>query len=256
VSLKENGPAPYTTVTALTGVIDWYRDKAPTGPITADAIIRAGVPESLGRRTIHSLVLVDLIGKDGQPTAQFEDFRKIRGEDEYRSRLQEWVRGIYAEVLQFCDPSTDTLDRIIEAFRGYEPQGQRRAMASLFLGLWRYAGLPGVSSQGTPKERATPRSPRPKPLTGSVGARSSARSTLTARGRAIAKEHSGGSSTDGLPPGLVGLLHQIPRDGGRWTQATRDNFLNAFTAVLDFSVPIGDPAAPDDGLSEEGDEEV
>ena len=41
-----------------------------------------------------------------------------------------------------------------------------------------------------------------------------------------------------LPPGLVGLLQQIPRGGKGWTQETRDNFLTAFTAVLDFTVPI------------------
>jgi hypothetical protein len=33
-------------------------------------------------------------------------------------------------------------------------------------------------------------------------------------------------------------LQQIPTDGRGWTQETRDNFLKAFSAVLDFSVPI------------------
>jgi hypothetical protein len=46
---------------------------------------------------------------------------------------------------------------------------------------------------------------------------------------------------DDLPPGLVGLLRQIPRDGTAWTAEKREGFLNAFTAVLDYSVPVGDP---------------
>ena len=52
------------------------------------------------------------------------------------------TRRLDADVLQFADPSMHSLDRVTEAFRSYEPAGQRRAMAALLVGLWRYAGLP------------------------------------------------------------------------------------------------------------------
>jgi hypothetical protein len=42
----------------------------------------------------------------------------------------------------------------------------------------------------------------------------------------------------GLPQGLVGLLHQIPKGGRGWPKSERDGFLAAFTAVLDFTVPV------------------
>ena len=146
MSLIPGGPAPYTTVAALTTSIDWFHEKAPAGPITAETLIRAGVPESLGRRTIQSLVLLDLLDKEGRPTPQFEAFRNIHGEDEYRTAMQEWVRATYADILTYCDPAVDSLDKVVESFRGYEPAGQRRGMGALFIGLWRHAGLPTASS--------------------------------------------------------------------------------------------------------------
>jgi hypothetical protein len=63
-----------------------------------------------------------------------------------------------------------------------------------------------------------------------------------------------------LHAGLVGLLQQIPGAGG-WTVERRDNFLRAFTAVLDFSVPVVAAESPvhawssrdeDDGHEEVG----
>ncbi len=237
MSLQPNGPAPYTTVSAFTTVIDWFRDKGGSGTIDAETVVRAGVSESLGRRTIQSLRLLDLIDGQGQPTAQFKDFAQIRGEDEYKSRLQEWLRAEYAEVLQFCDPSTDSYDRIVEAFRGYEPAGQRRGMASLMIGLWKHSGLPTTTASST--GQSEPRRSSPRPARQKPAVRTPARRTAERQGQ---DGGGGGLTTDGLPPGLVGLLHQIPRDGRPWTVETRENFIQAFTAVLNFSVPIGDPA--------------
>jgi hypothetical protein len=158
MSLIPNGPAPYTSVQALLTVIDWFRDKGSTGPVTAETVIRAGVRESLARRTIQSLVLLDLVDSDGKPSEQFEAFRSIRGEDEYRTALQEWVRRTYADVLTYCDPTADTYDKIVEAFRGYQPPGQRRSMATLLLGLWRRSGLPVADS---PSPAGGSQAPRP-----------------------------------------------------------------------------------------------
>ena len=249
MSLQPNGPAPYTTVSAFTTVIDWFRGRGSTGTIDADTVVRAGVSESLGRRTIQSLKLLDLIDDQGKPTTQFKDFAQIRGEDEYKSRLQEWLRAEYAEVLQFCDPSTDSYDRIVEAFRGYEPAGQRRGMASLMLGLWKHSGLPVAAAVSTATEAR--RAARPS---GSLKPLKPVRIPPRRAPEHQANDRGGGEiTTAGLPPGLVGLLHQIPRDGRPWTAETRDNFLQAFTAVLNFSVPIGDPvqATPDGDMNEE-----
>jgi hypothetical protein len=191
-------------------------------------------------------MLLDLIDSAGNPSEQFDSFRNIRGEDEYRTALQEWLRATYADVLVYCDPTTDSYDRVLEAFRGYEPQGQRKGMASLFLGLWRHAGLPAAAlSQAKERTSAPPRGQRSKSSSKATGGKGN-------RNLAGGGGHGGGGlSTDGLPPGLVGLLHQIPRNGQPWTVETRDNFLDAFTAVLNFSVPVGEPADEEDSTDEE-----
>ena len=176
------------------------------------------------------------MSEDGAPTAQFEDFRQARSDDEYRTRLQEWLRATYADVLQYVDPTTDGPARIADAFRTYVPAGQRPAMASLFVGLWKYAGLEVAEADS---RASTPPSRAPRRVTATPpGSRS--------RRKAPQAPPAHTSVTDGLPPGLIGLLQQIPRDGASWTSTRRDDFLHAFGAVLDFSVPVDDSPPAED----------
>lgn len=226
MTLQPGGPAPYTTAIAATTVLDAFRDRGLGIPITADVLIRAGVPETLGNRSLNTFKTLGLIGDDGRPSDQLEAFRQARGDDEYHARLQEWLQGTYADVLQYADPSSDSYERVTEAFRTYEPAGQRRSMASLLIGLWKYAGLPVVA---TPTNGSAPPERRSRP-------------TRPARQAAATKpkriDPPAAAGLDQLPPGLVGLLRQIPSGGRGWTQDTRDNFVRAFSAVLDFTVPI------------------
>ena len=140
--LQPNSSAPYTTSAAITAVLDAWRVRGFSVPVSVDTLIRAGVSESLGRRTLQSLVSLELVDESGNPTATFDAFKATRGEDEYKARFQEWLRSLYADVLQYTIPSVDSPERVAEAFRTYEPAGQRRAMAALFIGLWKYGGLP------------------------------------------------------------------------------------------------------------------
>jgi hypothetical protein len=232
MTLQPHGPAPYTTALAAISVLDGHRDRGSSGPLTADSIIRGGVAESLASRTLNSFKQLGLLDDDAKPTQQFEDFRLARGDDEYRSRLQEWLRGVYADVLQYADPSTESQEKIAEAFRTYQPASQKRAMASLLIGLWKYAGLPVPTAERSAS--TSPRKPRPATAQHSATAR-----IPSIQVRKVTAPTTG--SLDGLPQGLVGLLRQIPQNGESWTQERRDSFVQAFSAVLDFSVPIGSP---------------
>ena len=218
--LEPNGRAPYTTSTATVEALDAFRDRGLGVPITADVLTRAGVAESIAQRTLQSLRALELVDENDHPTPTFEVFRAARGDEEYHARLQEWLRGIYKDVLQYCDPSTDPLDKVQEAFRTYEPAGQRKAMAGLLVGLWRYAGLLVVASKASSQPTKT------------------ASETRTPRKRA----HKGTDSSIGpvgeLPGGLVGLLHQIPQPGESWTSERRKSFLTAFKATLDFTIHV------------------
>src|SRR5438046_220756 len=125
MALQTDGPAPYGPPQTIIEVIEGFRDRGFAVPFTSDVLVRAGVSESVVPRTLQSLRLLDLINDEGNPTETLEAFRRTRGQDEYKAALQDWLRNVYADVLQFTDPAVDALQRITEAFRGYTPQGQR-----------------------------------------------------------------------------------------------------------------------------------
>jgi hypothetical protein len=232
MSIKTEKKAPYTTTVVLTRLMDWFRDRTPTGIVDMDTVVRAGVPESLATRTIRSLILLELLNENREPSKQWIDMASIRGDEEYKIQLQNWIRSTYSEILIYCDPSSDSYERISEAFRGYEPKGQRSAMASLFIGLWKYSGLESpnagaVASLSPTKKKSATYSGRPGRLT-----------------RPRHNRIPSPTKLDDISPGLVGLLRQIPSEGKTWTVTTRDTFVEAFKAVLNFTVPIGDPALP------------
>lgn len=145
--LQPNAKAPYTSASAAITALDAYRDRGLGTPITAEVLARADVPETITRRTLQALRLLELVDKHGQPTPTFEAFRQARGDEEYQALLQEWLRNVYVDILQYADPSKDRPDRVQEAFRTYEPAGQRTSMTSLLVGLWRYAGLPVAAAE-------------------------------------------------------------------------------------------------------------
>ena len=101
--------------------------------------MRAGVSQSLVPRTVQALQMLDLIDADGRPTQTFESIR-VASEPDYKQRLVEWLDGVYADVIEFVDPSRDDETKIRDAFRLYQPHGQQPRMVSLFLGLYAAAG--------------------------------------------------------------------------------------------------------------------
>ena len=258
--LKPGGPAPYTTAVSATAAMDAFRDRGLGTPVTAEVLTLAGVKETIANRTLMSLKQLGLVDENGQPSSQFEELRLTRGDEEYHARLQEWLRGVYADVLQYTDPSADPPAKVADAFRGYEPAGQRPAMAALLIGLWRYAGLP-IADPGSNAERASRPSQRP-----TAKASPSRKPSLAGGARDRSSAGTGGGTSGGggragegvdLPPELLGLLQAVPRGGAGWTADRREAFLGALRAVLDFSVPIvrdvADQAASDDEEGEDFD---
>jgi hypothetical protein len=228
VALQANGPAPYTTAAAAITAIEAFRERG-FSPITAETLTRAGVPESIAGRTVNSLKQLGLVDAEGAASEQFKELRLARGDEEYQARLQSWLRGAYEEVLQYTDPSADSPDRVAEAFRSYEPAGQRKAMAALLIGLWKLSGLPVAGDNGNHRTR-------PPVKRRATAARTSGRSSNPKVDGNVLPDL--GDQT-GLDPGLVGLLRLIPRGkDASWTADRREAFLAAFRAVLDFSVPV------------------
>jgi len=227
--LLPNGPAPYTTGTSALIAMDAYRDRGLGTPITAEVLTRAGVKETIASRTLVSLKLLGLVEEDGRPSDLWDQLKATRTDEDYQARLQEWLHRVYADVLRYTNPSEDPPDKVADAFRGYKPEGQRMGMASLLIALWRYAGLPVPEGAGAPRpaqsvfRRVSAPRPRRREQSGSGG---------------DGPKHAPRDGSQDLPPELVGLLRSVPRGNEGWTADKREAFLNAFTAVLDYSVPI------------------
>jgi hypothetical protein len=218
-------------------VITAFRDRGLSTPITSDVLLRASITESLVPRTLASLEGLELIDDAGNPTPAMEGLRRASSED-FRKRLEELVRGVYAEVFKFVDPAKDDLSRVADAFRAYNPIGQRGRMVTLFMGLCEAAGIvpEGTRKASSPLAPRTPTGPRRTASITPVG-------KLT-----TAKFHTRPDGGGSVPEPLMGLLRALPVDGTGWTEARRDKFVETFKAVLDFTIPVTTGAAVTDAV--------
>jgi hypothetical protein len=223
--------APYAPAKTILDVIDKCRHGMKS-PLTAEVLARAGISDSLIPRTLQALETLDLIDPNGAATPTLETLRRSP-DAEYRPRLSEWLNAAYADVLNFVDPATATENAIQDAFRSYNPLGQRPRMASLFTGLYTAAGVRQVQRPASSRSSRRIRPP----------GRTMVQPNQRKEPLQAPKQEREVSHTMRLHPALSGLLATLPADGG-WTKARRDSFMSTFGAVLDYCVPITEPAQP------------
>lgn len=229
MSVTETNPAPYAPPSAVLGIIKRYRDRGLQTPFGKDVLERAGVTSSLAARTLQALESLDLVDSSGNPTEAFKALQKAP-QTEFKGLLASIVRSAYEEVFQFADPAQDEVTKVRDAFRVYVPRGQQSRMVTLFLGLCAEAGIIAE----------LPTRPGPKPGVPQKRRVSAAVGHAGTKGKA---KGAGGKSVKfpgGLPEPIVGLLAALPSSG--WNQNQRDRFVKTFEAVLDFCIPIVEPA--------------
>jgi Family of unknown function (DUF5343) len=241
---------PYAGPANVIDVLRRFRERGLPGPVTTEVLERAGISQTLSGRTLQALKLIGFLTAEGEQSEEFKAANRSPEED-YKQRIGEILVEAYSEAIAFADPATDSYDSVRDAFRAYNPQSQQERMITLFLGLLDYAGHDTSTAVSSRKKAPAESSAKTARGNGSAGQSRAPIAAPRRRGRPAAKDSKpSGSMTavdaGDLPPGLVGLLHQIPRGGDPWTKETRDNFLAAFSAVLDFSVPIGTPTASTD----------
>jgi hypothetical protein len=227
MAVTQAEPVPYAPASAVLEIISRRRHRSLPTPINADVLGRASISPSLIPRTLQALKILDLIDDDGNPTLIFEAIR-TSPEAEYQRRLEEWLKGAYAEVFAFVDPVKDDEIKIRDAFRSYNPAGQQERMVTLYQGLCAAAGLI--------PEKATPASPR---------SRGPAAPTNRPQGQIARRwppapppKHTKSAATGSLPPALSGLLESLPNASDGWTKDERTKFITTFQAVLDFCIPV------------------
>jgi hypothetical protein len=239
--------APYAPPATVLQVINAFRDRGLSTPITPDVLLRASINESIVPRTLKSLEGLELLDEAGNPTPAMEGLRRASSED-FKKRLEELVRGVYAEIFKFTDPAKDDLGRISDAFRAFNPIGQRGRMVTLFMGLCEAAGIIPAGTRKAPTVSPTGKPIKPK----SMQERFAATRERVANERA-ALRGSMRSDNGTVPEPLLGLLRALPSNGGGWPKARRDDWLKLFGMTLDFTVPVREqePAGGDEDEAEE-----
>jgi hypothetical protein len=240
--VTEDRPAPYATTSSIIDIVSRYRNRGLPFPVNADVLARAGISDSLIPRTLQSLQTLDLINDIGNPTETLEAIR-LAPEAEYKTRLVDWLKGTYAGIFSFVDPSKDDGVRIRDAFRGYTPIGQQDRMVALFEGLCAEAGIL-AEKPAKPAKAARPAST----VSASSRIRASAVSRTVAERLKPGVKNNAASAPNGLPAPLAGLLASLPAEGTGWSTTKREKFLTTFESVLDFCFPIEDesPSPKDD----------
>ena len=260
MSVVRDGQAPYTSTAAVLEVIEAFRHKNPRIPVTVEVLELLGIAPTIAPRTLQALHLLDLLDADGNPTDALLGLKEA-SPDDFPHRLGEVITAAYSEIFAHRNPSTDPPEKIVEAFRFYNPASMRPRMIRLFYGLASAAGIVSeVPSIGNaPAGRVAAGRNRRQGTGGENGkgqeSRKATRERAADRAQAEAlRNRGGGGSTDQtggggggklshLHPALVGLLAAIPPADQPWP--TRQRY-DTFTAAWDATLQVCNPV-PDDG---------
>lgn len=159
MSAAERPTGPYAPVKNVLDVVHRLRDRGVPIPLTADSLTTIGVPDGNAPRTLQALKFLGLVDGKGQLTESAERLRRANTE-EYPTLFAEVIRSAYVPVFQLVDPAQDDEIKVADAFRQYDPAGQREKMVTLFMGLCEEADIVPDSDKRAQRPTA-PRRERP-----------------------------------------------------------------------------------------------
>ena len=162
MNAAERPTGPYAPVKNVLDVVHRLRDRGVPIPLTADSLTTIGVPDGNAPRTLQALKFLGLVDGKGQLTESAERLRRANT-DEYPTLFAEVIRSAYVPVFQLVDPALDDEIKVADAFRQYDPAGQREKMVTLFMGLCEEAVIVAPSDKRAPRPTTRrERTPAPK----------------------------------------------------------------------------------------------
>ena len=226
--------APYAPPASVLAVIRRMHERGLPEMLDETAMAVSGVPDSLHSRVLASLRFLGLADESGKKTELFTRLGRATS-DEYSALLAEIVQAAYAPVFAFgIDPSQDNDQRVMDAFRSYEPMGQREGMARLFRGLCQEAGL---APAGTGTES---RPPRPRPPQSRPARAAAPRKAMTVTGFAPSVTVAPAEGRVDLRP-ILQMVEALPVEGW-WTADRRERWLRMLASAVDYAIDLREAA--------------
>lgn len=230
---------PYAPPSNVVGVINRFRDRGLTEPVTKNTLEQVGVSPGNAPRTLATLKFLGLVDEEGHTTDTFKRVRQA-STPEYPAALAEVLRNAYKPVFNIVDPAEDEVFKIEDAFRGFEPGSQRQRMVTLFLGLCAEAQL--IPEDKSPKVQSPTR--RQRPTSQRTPPRQKANQDSPPSEETPLRREA--EDTPHNYPLVQAVVGQLPK-GGTWTQKRRDLWMQAMTSAVDLAVEIEEPEEVLDG---------
>jgi len=229
---------PYSPGNRTVDVVSRIHEGKTPQVLTLKALQSLGVPEGNAARVQKTLRFLGLITPEHQLDGAAVRLRKATS-DEYQGTLAELIRAAYQPIFESYDPATATDTDLNNAFKPYDPAGQRQNMIGLFMPLCREAGLapqsPDVRKRGRPSVATTVRRSRES----QKGEPKEQKAAPPVAGIQPAIQT---AKFDGVlfHPAIDAMLREARKvaESDEWTIEARDRIVSGFQTLLDLFMPV------------------
>lgn len=206
--------APYAPGAPTVAVVRRIREGTTGGNLSLSKLMALGIAEGNAIRVQRALRYLNLIDEGYELTESARRLRKAT-DAEYQPQLAEIIRGAYGLVFEILpDPSGASGIELSNAFRQFDPAGQRDNMIRLFVALCQEAALIGATApEAKPKGR--PAATERKGITAA---------TITVRRKPK------GAESDAL---IQALMAKFPEFNPEWTPEVQAKWFEAFESLRD-----------------------
>ena len=204
--------APYAPGAPTVAVVRRIREGTAGGSLPLQKLMAVGIAEGNAIRVQRALRYLNLIDESNELTESARRLRKAT-DAEYQPQLAEIIRGAYGLVFEILpNPASASGIQLSNAFRQFDPAGQRDNMIRLFVALCQEAGLMAASApEAKPKGR--PAAAEGKVIAGA---------TVTVRRKPK------GPEGDSL---IQTLMAKFPEFNPEWTPEVQAKWFEAFDAL-------------------------
>jgi len=217
----ESRNRPYSPPSNVIDLLQRLRTRNLPEVVNSEYLAATGLSSALGSRLLNTLRFLNLIRESGEPEDVLRSLARST-DDEYKQVLEGVIRDAYRDIFDVIDPSQDSQDAIVNAFRRFEPASQHYRMASLFLGLCREAGIPILEE---PRRRKVQRSTRRLQGTGGTP-----RGSLTS---VKGKRHDEIGAAPALAsPVLLGYFQRLPKPGSVFPSDEQQMWLDGISVAF------------------------